>query len=296
MQRFKSKTSKITLYLLTAQVAIIAISVALVHQFPPKLYIENKKRIATHNEVFLMGHSHMACAINDSLLSQRYTNIAQPAEPLFYTVSKARQILNVTKNDTIIIAFSHVSLNSAEWILNDDLAYQNYTKYFSKLEIPQHEFLWWEKPLKAAKTLLLLTPLQIYNSMRVLNGGYEPLYVKGISTKKEEKKASITSKYNPTEQMLGYKMLEETIKLYPSTYFILVRTPTHSTYVPDQNDSNFQICLEKLLKNKNCRFIDFKKTPIADSMFADPQHLNYQGALYFTPIFMDSIHNLSKKS
>jgi hypothetical protein len=235
----------------------------------------------------------MACAVNDSLLPSNYINLATPAEPLFYTVAKAKHILNATKNDTIIIAFSHNSLTSAEWILNDEVAFQRYTSHFATLSLPQHAFLWKENPAKSVKTIMLLTPLQIYNSMKKLYGGYEPLHKKGIRplTPEEKKRIDPKSKYNLDKHLLGYQMLDELITEYPKTYFIVTRPPTHKMYVPEKDDSRFQTFVSKLLKHKNCHFIDFRELPLKDSMFADEQHLNYEGACYFTSILLDSIQS-----
>ena len=105
-----------------------------------KNIIESKGRYIQNIDILVMGNSHPECAINDSLLPIKFVNIAQSGEPLIYTCIKARTILKLTHNDTVIIEFTNNSLQTINWVLDDDRLYTNYKMFFSKMKLDEHFF------------------------------------------------------------------------------------------------------------------------------------------------------------
>lgn len=301
MKLFLKRLSKLLLFIIIAHCLIVFISLMLIEKISKTSNIINKGIINEGANIYIMGNSHPECAINDSLLPDKYINISLSAEPLFYSVIKARKLLTENKKiDTIIIEFTNNSLNTVGWVINNDRLFANYRRYFANMNFAEHYFLFSNNLKKSLKTFFSLTPRRIWLSNKTVNGGY--LYLirnEVVSPTNKQKKLGKPSneivEYNNVSEYMGFKNLISLIKTNPQTHFILTRMPQHTSYSGFNNETVYQQCLEQINYLKNCRYIDFTHTLLDNYCFGDAEHLNYLGAKVFTPIFLDSIRTTSFK-
>lgn len=292
MKKYLLKFTKLSLTLFCLQGTIVLMSLFTSRQTCKPAYISAKDMYNKNGMIYIIGNSQPECAINDSLLPYNYINISQSAEPLFYSVIKARILIsNGYTIDTIIINFTNNSLNTINCVLDDNRLLKNYSKYFSHMNLNEHKTLFRNNKKKALKTLLSLSPINIYNQ-NTITGGYLYLVRDEIRnpTQKSTPAKNISAKmdYSTPAEMLGFENLEKLIQKNPKTFFILTRMPLHKTYVL-WNEVKYKNCIQKLMEFNNCRFIDFAHTLNDDELFGDNQHLNYKGAIRFTPMFFDSV-------
>ena len=271
---------------------ITFLNVQILNKLKIQSFVLTKNQYNRSGMIYILGNSHSECAINDSLLSKNYANIAISAEPLFYSVIKARRLLSDNcVIDTIVIEFSNNSLSTIKWAIDDNRLMHEYTKYFSSMNIDEHLFLFLNNFNKSIKTFFSLTPRDIFLSKKNVNGGYRSLIKNNIkSILKNKKLCNFTevSKHLNENELYGFVNLLSLIKKHPKTYFVITRMPLHNS-----NNLNDKIlykkCIKQLQTQNNCRYIDFLNTNLNDDEYADPAHLNHKGANRFTRIFMDSL-------
>jgi hypothetical protein len=293
----KSFSKRILIYfawLFISNIAIVFITGFFLFIGKTELFIVGKNKYSSKNDIYIMGNSHPETAINDIFLSGKMINISESAEPLFYTVIKARTLLFNNELDTVVIEFTNNSLHTVKWVLSDERLLRNYRKHFLKLSLGEHFLLHKENLPKALKTFFSMSPFDLYNSKININGKYcEPVF-----NELDRNKVQLNSLnnlklnkviYDSDLESLGFEMLNELIKTNPNTFFISTRMPLHKSYLDLKNEQTYLECISELTRNKNFKFIDFKNTPLEDLEFADAEHLNFKGAKKFTLIFRDSL-------
>jgi hypothetical protein len=286
--------------MIITQVIIVISMVMLLDKINLRSFIVTKNQNNKDGMVYILGNSHPECAINDSLLSGNYANIAQSAEPLFYSVIKARRLLtDHSKIDTMVIEFTNNSLTTVKWVISDSRLMQNYKKYFALMNPEEHAFLFEKNPLKSIKTFFSITPFELFSNKKNVDGAYRCLVKNNIEGfDKLSIRASIVNRYEllnkvHNEEYFGFANLLSLIKNNPQTFFIITRMPKYKSYKGLGNEKFYQNCIRQLNNNKNCRYLDFLNAPLNDKDFGDDEHLNYQGARKFTPIFRDSVRSIS---
>lgn len=299
MRTFVFKILKYLSYLAIGQCIIVYtyLSILKINEIPP--YILTTSSVHKESSIYILGNSHPECAINDKLLPSKYINVSQSGEPLFYSVIKARKLLDAKNQiDTIVIGFTNNSLNTVKWAVDNDRLMENYSNNFAKMNRNEHLFLMGNNPLKVIKTFFSLSPSKIYNSAKIITGGYRKLkrksarpYIKTSIHYKNSDQKTIKS-----SELVGFKNLLILIKNNPNSFFIITRMPLHRTYKGLYNEIQFQKCVNKIKLLKNCRFIDFLTCPLEDKCYSDTEHLNYFGAKVFSPIFLECISNPTSKS
>ncbi len=297
---FVFKSLKWFFIMIITQVIIIISLLMVLDKINLRSFIVTKNQNNKDGMVYILGNSHPECAINDSLLSGNYANIAQSAEPLFYSVVKARRLLtDHSKVDTMVIEFTNNSLTTVKWVISDSSLMRNYKKYFALMKPEEHAFLFEKNPLKSIKTFFSITPIELFSNSKNVDGGY--LFLVRNKIKGFDKLANRVSIVNLeegfntvlNEEYFGFANLLSLIKNNPQTFFVITRMPMHKSYNGLGNEKFYQNCIKQLKKNKNCRYLDFLNSPLDDKDFGDDEHLNYQGARKFTPIFRDSVRSIS---
>jgi hypothetical protein len=297
---FVFKSLKWFLIMIITQVIIVISLLMVLDEINLRPFIVTKNQNNKDGMVYILGNSHPECAINDSLLSGNYANIAQSAEPLFYSVIKARRLLtDYSKIDTMVIEFTNISLTTVKWVISDSWLMRNYKKHFALMNPEEHAFLFEKNPLKSIKTFFSITPFELFYNKKYVDGAYLCLVknnIKGFD--KLSIGASIVNRYEMlnnmhNEEYLGFANLLSLIKNNPQTFFIITRMPMHKSDKGLGNEKFYQNCIRQLNNNINCRYLDFLNCPLNDKDFADEEHLNYQGARKFTPIFRDSVRSIS---
>ncbi len=286
MKRFIFKLLKFFLVAGFIQLLIVSSVIVLVNQLNITKRLTQKNKLIEKNQIFICGNSHPECAINDSLLPKRFLNISSSGEHLFYTCNNVQEILQQTHNKIVIIEFTNNSLNTARWLFSNQFFYLNLKKHLSGLSLVDHLLFMKMNPIKYIKTILSTNPNQIYNSYVKITGGYFYLNNPKFNLKEDNIKLEV---FSLKTEKIGFNRLNCLIQKNKTTLFILIRTPMHREYQGRKNEGVFQKCLSQLRKNNNCRMIDFDKLYLDDKYFADDEHLNFNGAKYFTPIFLDSI-------
>lgn len=276
--------------------AIVILCLVMFKQFSNSAIIFKSNNLNQGDIKYILGNSHPECAINDSLLPKNYKNVALSAEPLFYTVVKARNLIEENhKIDSIFIEFTNNSIGTVQWVLGDDRLYANYRKYFSTMTLSEHNFLLLNNPKKTLKTIFSLTPKTIWLSNKLIDGQYLYLVRNQLfkSSKKDkptvDNKNNEIRKYNKENQLVGFKNLLNLVCTNPKIVFVFTRMPLHRNYSGFDNEIEYQHYVKEILKYSNCRYYDFSKISLPDSCFGDLEHLNYLGAARFTPLFYNTI-------
>ena len=237
MVDFIFKSFKWFLLLIISQFAIVISLVGVFDIVNIRSFITTKNQDNTDGMVYILGNSHPECAINDSLLPKNYANIAQSAEPLFYSVIKARRLLtDHSKIDTMVIEFTNNSLTTVKWVISDSSLMRNYKKYFAVMNIEEHAFLFEKNPLKSCKTFFSMTPFEIFSNRKNVDGAYLFLVrnkIEGFD--KLSNRVSIVNHeagFNTVlnEEYFGFANLLSLIKNNPQTFFIITRMPMHKSY------------------------------------------------------------------
>jgi hypothetical protein len=302
MKPFLSQLIKFFLLVIIAHCLMVLLSVVVSKKINKTSHLASKKTNNEGAKIYIIGNSHPACAINDSLLPDNYINIAQFAEPLFYSVVKARKLIEENKKiDTIVIEFTNNSLSTVGWVINNDRLFENYQTYFPNMNFQEHYFLFSHNLKKSLKTFFSLSPRRIWLSIKTVNGRYRYLVRNEIVSpetkqKKTDKPIKEKVEHNKTLEYTGFENLIALIKTNPKIHFILTRLPLHSSYNGFKNETAYQQCLEQIKGFENCRYIDFKNTSLENYCFGDSEHLNHLGAVVFTPIFLDSIRLTASQS
>jgi hypothetical protein len=302
MVDFIIKSLKWFLLLVISQVAIVIFLVGVFDKVNIRSFILTKNHDNKNGMVYILGNSHPECAINDSLLPKNYANIAQSAEPMFYSVIKARRLLaNGYKIDTIIMEFTNNSLNTVKWVVSDSRLMRNYKKYFAVMNLGEHAFVFNNNPIKSLKTFFSITPFELFSNTKNVDGAYLYLiknkiegFDKSINVASDDSASEVFNDIHDQENC-GIVNLLSLIKGHPRTFFIITRMPMHKSYKGLGNEKRFQYFVKQLNENRNCRFIDFLKSNLNDEDYADDEHLNYKGARKFTPVFRDSVISVSSR-
>ncbi len=263
--------------------------------------LEKRGSKPSKKDIYIMGNSHPECAINDKLLPNKFINISNSSEPLFYTCARARFLLQHFKNDSIIIEFTNISPMTIDWVISDQHFIRNAKKnHMFQLDRFQLAFLFNENRIKFIKAIMSLGFFEFINKNRI-NGEYVKLNRHEISSKvKNFKNRWIPTynnyeKYSIYEKSINFTELQRLIKDFPNTHFIILRSPLHRSF-EYFNENEYNEHVESIRKNQNVSYYDLSFSVTNDKYFGDSEHLNYLGANLFTPLFLKEIRNKSSFS
>jgi len=262
-----------------------------------KPIIVSKNKLVSQNQILIIGNSHPECSINDSLLPSKYINISNSSEPLFYSCAKARYLLNKFHNDTIVIEFTNISPLTTEWVLGDAHLIRNLHKNLAFLDQQHFVELFKSNPSKCIKGLLSISLITIFNKGKIF-GSYKRLERDEIT----EKLVNFNNRWVPNEnnnklknQNINFNELIRLITDFPRTKFIIIRSPMHKSF-EYFDETGFKLKISQITNLPNAKFYDFAHMLNNDIFFGDAEHLNYKGANFFTPIFLNTIRGNPSKS
>jgi hypothetical protein len=264
----------------------------------PNYYIKAhaKFQIPPNSTYIILGHSHPRCAFNDSLIDN-FSNCAQSAEAYIFTLAKARNIIAQNKNiETVFIEFTNNQIDTVmnSWIWGDKNAY-NYSIFFPFLNfsdqavIARNNFGDFFNNVSAAAKDDIQTVAKHDLDYSDKIGGFFSLNVSKTDsflallplTKKQD-----TVRYELSTPNIHYLKLLVAFCLEHNKKVFLVRSPLHPKYTGYVNEPDFKKILQSEFSNVD--FLDFSKFPLADSEFADLEHLNRAGAKKFS-LWFDKI-------
>jgi hypothetical protein len=250
----------------------------------------------------VLGHSHPACAFNDSLINN-FKNLAQTSESYYYTYFKVKQILEQNPSiETIFIEFTNNQISSTmnNWIWDDAHLSRSYSKYSPFIAISDQFILIQNNPKGFLKSfsysIKSKLPTIIKREYDYTNkiGGY--LYLVLDKTDSIVKNTPIIDfKYylvnsiNTSETNLKYlQKIIHLIRVYKKNVF-LIRSPQHPKFEGYENEKVYKGILHNRLND--IEYLDFSNFPLSNSEFGDLEHLNHKGAKIFSNWFNKLIEN-----
>jgi hypothetical protein len=277
------KYMNILVYLYLIQFFIAIILYCFYNKSSSLFLLSNK---ISPNAIYVFGNSHPECAIDDKIYDGKYINLSSSGEPMFYTVSKVRKILKQGLVDTVVIEYGNFIFNSKDYIIGDNHFLNNFHRHLGLLSLRDLYFLFEQNPTKFIKGVLGINILNFYR-YRKLNGGYLRLF--RIFEHNKHVSSSNDSSYSFSQpDQTNFNSLTRLLKSYPNVYFIIIRCPVHKS-----DTSGFEVFYQngkrQLEEFNNVKYFDFRNLPFNDSLYADDEHLNSNGARIFTKILNDSL-------
>ncbi len=247
----------------------------------------------------ILGHSHPACAFNDSLI-ENTINLSNPGESYFYTYFKAKKLIEDNPSiEVIFIEFTNNQINESmnNWIWGEAFMNDRYPKYSPFLKFDDKMILA-RNNIYDFSTSISLSLKE--NSGRLLTQNYS--YSKNIGGYRylERNKTDSLIKALPndnsnskeikiSERNLEY--LSKTIQLCQdhNKRVVLIRSPLHHKYSGYSNEDVYQDIRKK--RFGSIEYLDFANFPLNNSEFGDLEHLNHKGAARFSKRFSEWINS-----
>jgi len=254
----------------------------------------------------IMGHSHPECAFVDSM-SPSLVNLAQSGESYFYTYQKLKALLpNNGQITDIYVEFTNNQIDQEmdDWIWSDKYMSHRFPMYAPFLSFQDACLL----AVKNPKCFLLSFTLSIKeNVLKCVSsgsrdlarfGGYNGLqssieFNGGVRFNAVELNSGLEEESDISFKNIFY--LEKMVTLC-STFNVqlhLMRSPQHAGYKKTNEETYQQIRKERFA---TVSYLDFGDMQLADSLFADTEHLNINGGQYFTRYFLETVYPDGKKT
>jgi hypothetical protein len=257
-------------------------------------------KIADKKTIMVIGDSHTAYGINDSLL-ENVINLSQPADVYLYTYHKLKKVLPLNPRiKTVIIGIGGHSIEqfmSKVFLQRYGFTQAKVQNYYHLLSAAELTYLLGQSPSQVIKGVVGLPKLKTPYAVKILRsqpvtlddlkiGGYS-YHSDTINFRKEldglanlEKNSVDVTSFWPWQ--IGY--LHQAVDFCKSrnVNVIFVRIPEHKLYV-----RTIEPLFQKFLQEqfKEIPFVDYLRMDLPDSCYADLDHLNYNGAMKFTDTF-----------
>lgn len=258
-------------------------------------------KVSEKTKYIVLGHSHPACAFNDSLINN-FSNFCELGESYFYTYLKTRIIIANNKQiKTVFIEFTNNQLMNEKdtvWTWGEIHLQHEFRSFFRFMDYSDFKLLWIKNYKGVFKNLPnalminighnLLTALGLEKNIKRNNdfGGFYYL------TRDETDSLCNLTNNNLKEENINCEIAENNISYLAKTIeyckqnsvqVLLIRSPLHAKYTCSCNDNKFKETLSHKLKN--IEFLDFKDFPLQNHEFGDFEHLNHKGAEIFSKFF-----------
>jgi hypothetical protein len=250
--------------------------------------------------LLVLGSSHMACDINDTLLDSA-CNLAQPGDVISNSYDKLRKFLPLNPNvHTVLLGCSEGDISQA--IEEDEDMHKSVSphigNYFYLMTPGELFYMLTKNPKEVIRALISIPRSRSLLAFKIIKhkaglpglnlGKYQ--YIEGRINYKKELAKFAKNNFDVSQvskRQVDY--LHKTVELCTSRNIklILVRTPEHKIYVR-KNETIFLALLHGQFGNVS--FKDYADMNIPDSLFEDHDHLNNLGAILLT----DSIKNYLK--
>ncbi len=257
-------------------------------------------RLKKNIHSIILGHSHSACAYNDSIIPN-FKNLSQSGESYFYTFQKLQKLVSFNPQiKTVYFEFSNNQIDTSmeRWTFNDPFLSSRLIIYEPFLNFHEKKFLLKKNPFGYIKAFSLSTKKILeriakkkYNYINIL-GGYEQnfkslvklhlLQLKGSKIIESNKQISKTNLYY-LKRIINF-LNQQKIKFY------LIRSPIHQSSFFRGNEKLFQRIILNYLKCEH-HFIDFANFTLTEDNYYDLDHLNFKGSLVFSKMFRKYISN-----
>lgn len=245
----------------------------------------------------VFGHSHPACAFNDSLISN-LRNLSDNGESYFYTYPKVKNIiLQNPKIEAIFIEFTNNQIDAKlmdDWIWEDKRMSFRYPKYMPFIDGQDHLLLI-EKNFTNFGNCLSVSVKE--KASRILKndfdyvdeiGGYNYLDRHKTDSLLKVRKPKINNKVVKTNPKLAHYNIKYLNKIIDfckenNKKVFLIRSPQHKEYPKLNNENIYSEVKKKYFST--VELLDFNDFPLDNAAFGDLDHLNFKGAKVFSNWF-----------
>lgn len=248
--------------------------------------------------IIILGDSHTEYAIDDNVF-QRSVNLSHSADSYFYSYLKIRKMKEENPQiDTLLLALSNHNLlieYEDRWIFNTSHIKSKFRIYTDLMDFSDYMFLLKSNPSgviqgfiespKYSVKLLFNGNLKDRDLGRFQSSKRNKL-LEDIEQRKKNKK-NRALKYSKTETNYLFKIVDFCVD--QNIEIIFISTPLHKEYLKTKKEE-FQFLEEFYNSNlSEFKFLNYSKFDLSDNYFQDLDHLNAEGAKYFTTNLMDSL-------
>ncbi|MFY8037044.1 MAG: hypothetical protein ACOVMQ_07750 [Cyclobacteriaceae bacterium] len=248
--------------------------------------------------ILVLGDSQTETSINDSLLTN-VANVSQSADAYLYSYVKLKLFLDQNPQlDTILLSISYTNLNKEKDLWVTDTRYswkiQTYLPFFRPDDYVNFMFnkefhrLWFRMPFYNKNFFL-----KRYTYSDLDFGGYE--YLERQKLEEDLKNQSNTAP-EPTlkssyQEKYLFKIIEECKSRHVQLIFLT--PPIYAKRINNFDTARYyRYYREKLHEYP---LLDFSDLSFPDSYYGDIEHLNFNGAKAFTPIFQQRLVEIHRK-
>lgn len=284
MKRFISKILLLCIVNVILFVLVYALLCGIIH---------HKACFIIHNStsVIVAGASHSACSIDTQYVAS-VENMSRSGEAYCYTYSKLKELLLVNSQiDTIILEITNLVFGSQmdEWYWSDKYMQYHFVTFCPFLSMHDHFTLFKHHP----KAFIRTYPIFIKDACKkILTHNYEYAYSYGGHESRHEIVDTTKQQNEPSYQLshINKYYLDKIVELCEKQHvkLIFMRSPMHPKYVYWQTELQFQNIMQQ--HYSDIEFWDYGHALSADTLFADYQHLNQNGAVVFSTIINQKLH------
>jgi hypothetical protein len=239
-------------------------------------------------KTLIVGDSHPAKALNPGLFNSS-ENISQTTEPVFVSYWKIKEFLSLKKPEILIVGFAPHNLSGLNQALLEDPRFYNelykryyplFSKYGSNLSVKWSRFENFKADLKQ-NGFFPNNGQKSWVGQFENESGVDTLSVVGpikrhyYRNQKEYPVSDMAIAYYDSIINLG---VENSIDIY------FINTPLLEEYraqIPGNYMTTFEN-LKSVYASKGVRVLDYGAMELPGKYFLNPDHLNLQGANYFT--------------
>ncbi len=261
-------------------------------------------KIDENIESIVVGHSHSACAFNDSII-KNFKNLSSSGESYFYTYVKLKECLKQNPSiKTVFIEFSNNQIidEMDNWIWGDMYITARYPIYSPFFSLKDKAFLLTKNfsSFRNAYALSIKSNIERITSSNFKFsdlGGYRSSNDQKVDSILANKNADTTKNYSLNVSQSNILYLAEMVNLCKkcNKRVILVRSPMHPNYGGYVNENQYQLIMKKSFSK--IEYIDCSKFPLTNDEFGDLEHLNSRGSKRFSQWFQRNvIEKISKQA
>lgn len=284
MKRF---ISKIILLVVINVILFIAIYVILCRV----IYNKSDFTIKSTTAIVVAGASHSACSI-DTQYIEHTENLSRSGEAYSYTYAKLKELLSVNHRiDTVMIEITNLVFCNQmdEWYWSDKYLQYHFVTFCPFLSINDHFTLFKHHP----KAFIMTYPIFVKDACKkILTHNYEYAYSYGGHESRQEIVDTAKHQDVPLYQLsyINKYYLDKIVELCKAKHvkLIFMRSPMHPKYIYWQTEPQFQNIIQQ--HYSDIEFWDYGHALSADTLFADYQHLNQNGAVVFSTIINQKLH------
>ncbi len=254
---------------------------------------ESDFKLDSNPKYLVLGHSHPACAFNDSII-KNLKNLSYPRESYFYTYFKTQKTLEQNPSiEVVFIEFTNNQIDSTmnDWIWGDEnigFFYSTYSPFMGisdKMLLAENNISGYYNAVSLSFKHNLLRLIKRDFLYRREIGGYWYLNKNETDSLAGLIKENNFPIHKNEISQTNLNWLSKLIKYCKEKHkrVILIRSPQHEKYSEFPNETIYQEIRKKDFSSTE--YLDFSKFPLPNSEFGDLDHLNYKGAIIFSNWF-----------